>query len=213
MILPVNCPEIFDELSFKPYPWGNLMSGEIEQNLVYLVEETMRTLHGKGVPLEDLAPLVKLHDAVSALNQTQGADAMPPAPSGEADIPPAQSGHFIREARLGEIKASEVLLARASAIIDVMVQGGQTPEQAAQVITRQLMAVEIEVPENGGDMRAWKRLLSFRNTLIHYIQEGPVRDAYSAFKEQLSGIAPDQRLRRAVGEQLWDRRELVEETM
>ena len=168
------------------------MSGEIEQNLVYLVEETMRTLHGKGVPLEDLAPLVKLHDAVSALNQTQGADAMPPdamppdamppAPSGEADIPPAQSGHFIRETRLGEMKASEVLLARASAIIDVMVQGGQTPEQAAQVITRQLMAVEIEVPENGGDMRAWKRLLSFRNTLIHYIQEGPVRDAYSAFK-------------------------------
>lgn len=183
------------------------MSGEIEQNLVSLVEETMRTLHGKGVPLEDLAPLVKLHDAVSALNQTQGADAMQPAPSGEADIPPAQSGHFIREARLGEIKASEVLLARASAIIDVMVQGGQTPEQAAQVITRQLMAVEIEVPENGGDARAWKRLLSFRNTLIHYIQEGPVRDAYSAFKEQLSGIAPDQRLRRAVGEQLWDRRE------
>ena len=188
------------------------MSGEIEQNLVYLVEETMRTLHGKGVPLEDLAPLVKLHDAVSALNQTQGADAMPPdamltAPSGEADILPAQSGHFIREARLGEMKASEVLLARASAIIDVMVQGGQTPEQAAQVITRQLMAVEIEVPENGGDMRAWKRLLSFRNTLIHYMQEGPVRDAYSAFKEQLSGIAPDQRLRRAVGEQLWDRRE------
>ena len=189
------------------------MSGEIEQNLVSLVEETMRTLHGKGVPLEDLAPLVKLHDAVSALNQTQGADATQPAPSGEADIPPAQSGHFIREARLGEIKASEVLLARASAIIDVMVQGGQTPEQAAQVITRQLMAVEIEVPENGGDARAWKRLLSFRNTLIHYIQKGPVRNAYSAFKEQLSGIAPDQRLRRAVGEQLWDRRELVEETM
>lgn len=183
------------------------MSGEIEQNLVSLVEETMRTLHGKGVPLEDLAPLVKLHDAVSALNQTQGADAMQPAPSGDADIPPAQSGHFIREARLGEMKASEVLLARASAIIDVMVQGGQTPEQAAQVITRQLMAVEIEVPENGGDVRAWKRLLSFRNTLIHYMQKGPVRDAYSAFKEQLSGIAPDQRLRRAVGEQLWDRRE------
>ena len=183
------------------------MSGEIEQNLVSLVEETMRTLHGKGVPLEDLAPLVKLHDAVSALNQTQGADAMQPAPSGEADIPPAQSGHFIREARLGKMKASEVLLARASAIIDVMVQGGQTPEQAAQVITRQLMAVEIEVPENGGDARAWKRLLSFRNTLIHYIQKGPVRNAYSAFKEQLSGIAPDQRLRRAVGEQLWDRRE------
>ncbi|MHA1165908.1 MAG: hypothetical protein ACTSP0_10070, partial [Alphaproteobacteria bacterium] len=177
------------------------MSSEKEQNLVQLVEETMRTLHGKGIPLEDLAPLVKLHDAVTALNNTQKADAMPPAPVSEADVPPEHPGHFIREARLAEMKASEELMARGCAIIDVMIQGGQTPEHASQVITRQLLSVGIELPEHGGDVRAWKRLMSFRNTLIHYMREGPVRNAYSAFKEQLSGIEPDQRLRRAVGEQ------------
>ena len=88
-----------------------------------------------------------------------------------------------------------------------MVQSGDTPEHASQVITRQLMALEIELPEHGGDVRAWKRLLSFRNTLIHYMPEGPIRESYNSFKEQLSGIPPDQRLRRAVGEKLWDRRE------
>ena len=183
------------------------MSNEKEQNLVLLVEETMRTLHDKGIPLEDLAPLVTLHDAVKALDKNQESDAVPPAPMREADVAPVHTGHYVRDARLGEVKASEELMARASAIIDVMVQSGDTPEHASQVITRQLLAVGIELPEQGGDVRAWKRLLSFRNTLIHYIKEGPLRRSYNAFKEQLSGISPDQRLRRAVGEQLWDRRD------
>ncbi len=183
------------------------MSGEVKQNLVQLVEETMRTLHRKGIALEDLAPLVKLHDAVSQFTQNENTQAAPQASLNEANQPADNSGHFVREARLGELKASEELMARACAIIDVMVQSGQPKEQASQIITRQLLALGIELPENGADVRAWKRLLSFRNTLIHYIKEGPVRDAYSAFKEQLSDIEPDQRVRRAVGEKLWDRRE------
>jgi hypothetical protein len=183
------------------------MPGANEQNLVLLVEETMRTLHNKGIPLEDLAPLVKLHDAVTALNIIQNTNNNPPAPSDSSEVPPEHTGHFVRDARLGEMKASEELMARACAIIDVMVQSGDTPEHAAQVITRQLIALGIELPDHGGDVRAWKRLLSFRNTLIHYMHEGPVRKTYSVFKEQLTGIPPDQRLRRAVGEKLWDRRE------
>jgi len=191
------------------------MTDSSKQNLVLLVEETMRILHDKGIPLSDLAPLVILHDAVTALNKPDGTNEMPPvlpvAPVAPVapDVSPEPEGHFVRDSRLGELKASEELMARACAIIDVMIQGGDTPEHASQVITRQLIAMEIKLPEHGGDVRAWKRLLSFRNTLIHYIQEGPVKEAYSSFKGQLSGIPPDQRLRRAVGERLWNRRESV----
>ncbi len=105
------------------------------------------------------------------------------------------------------MEASDAVLARASAIIDVLVQGGQTPEQASQVITRQLMAVGIQLPVSGGDARAWKRLLYWRNNLIHHKREGPAWDAYCAFKEQLGDIPPVERLSIATGEQLWDMRQ------
>lgn len=192
------------------------MPNENEQNLVQLVEETMRTLHDKGIPPADLAPLVKLHDAVKALNEPQSVDAAPPAPAPPA--PAQNSGHHDQgrrhdpdrrhdtDRRRGEIEASEDLMARASAIIDVMVQSGQTPEHASQVITRQLLATDIQLPMSGGDARAWKRLLYWRNNLLHYKREGPAWDAYCAFKEQLAGIPPADRLRAAVGERLWDQR-------
>lgn len=182
------------------------MSNQKELDLVVLVEETIRMLHGKGIALEELAPLVKLHDSVSQFTQNLSMKSTPPAPMREDNPPEEKSGHIVRNARQGKMKASEELMARASAIIDVMIQSGDTNEQAAQTITRQLLALGIELPENGTDIRAWKRLLSFRNTLIHYMKEGPARETYSEFKELLSGIAPDQRMRRAVGEQLWDRR-------
>lgn len=207
MFLLVNEPEIGVSYYSDSDAMGELMSHEKEQDLVLLVEETMRTLHGKGVALEDLASLVKLHDAVSQFTQNQNMDSTPPAPLREDNPHEVNSGHIVRNARHGKMKASEELMARACAIIDVMIQSGDTNEQAAQVITRQLLALGIELPENGTDIRAWKRLLSFRNTLIHYMKEGPARETYSEFKELLSGIAPDQRMRRAVGEQLWDRRE------
>ena len=86
-------------------------------------------------------------------------------------------------------------------------QAGHAPEHAAQLITRQLLSVGIELPEAGGDARAWKRLFNWRNRLIHHTRSGPAWDAYCAFKEELADIPPDQRLRQAVGTKLWDRRQ------
>ncbi len=98
-------------------------------------------------------------------------------------------------------------MARASAIIDVLVQSGQSPETSAQTIARQLLSVGIELPESGGDVRAWKRILYWRNNLIHYKRAGYAWDVYCAFKEELADIPPDKRLRVAVGERLWDQRQ------
>lgn len=213
------------------------MSAEQKQELEQLVEQTIRTLYEKGIAAIDLAPLVKLHEAVKKLEtgpssvqarpqfaeqpmdeashasaagpsfQTPAQAALPAGAqswSGNGD----QGGIYNREGRRGELKASEDLLARASAIIDLLVQSGDSPEHACQVITRQLLSVGIQLPESGGDARAWKRLANWRNTLIHYKRTGPAWDVYCAFKEQLAHIPPEKRIQMAVGERLWERRQL-----
>ena len=197
------------------------MSNQHNQDLAGLVEETIRTLYDKGIAAADLAPLVKLHDAVKAPSAPSAAPVNPATPVNPAvpAIPAAPAtgagrlassrptGPYDREGRRGEVKASEDLMARASAIIDVLVQSGQTPDHSAQTIARQLLSVGIELPESGGDARAWKRMLYWRNNLIHYKRAGYAWDVYCAFKEELADIPPDRRLRVAVGERLWDQRQ------
>lgn len=207
----------------------------MDQNreLERLVEQTIRTLYDKGIAAIDLAPLVKLHDAVKNMN---GPDQPAPAPVSQtvdpdpladpeaAAVSPAQpeppdagatwagnveeNGIYDRDGRRGEMRASEDLMARASAIVDLLVHSGDSPEHACQVITRQLLSVGIQLPESGGDARAWKRLMNWRNALIHYKRSGRAWDVYCAFKEQLAHIPPEKRIQTAVGERLWDQRQL-----
>lgn len=179
------------------------MPEQHNQNLAALVEETICTLSEKGIAAIDLAPLFKLLEAVKAPETGQGADGTP-APASAAHGAPA--GHYEGDERRNAMGASDALLARISAIIDVLVQGGQSPEQAAQVISRQLLAVGVNLSSSGGDVRAWKNVLYWRNNLIHHKREGAAWDAYCAFKEELAKIPPAERLHVALGEQLWDKR-------
>ena len=183
------------------------MPEQHNQDLAALVEETIRTLSDKGIAAIDLEPLFKLHEAVKAPGEPRsaGSSAPAPAPASAVSSPPARRQYDQTERR-DTMKASDAVMARASAIIDVLVQGGQTIEQAAQVITRQLLAVGVNLPSSGGDSRAWKNVLYWRNNLIHYKREGAAWDVYCAFKEELATIPPADRLRIAVGEQLWDKR-------
>lgn len=199
------------------------MSTQRNKELASLVEQTIKTLYDKGIAAIDLAPLVKLHDAVKSMDQPLQAGVTPLPQAGAstaidhpyADSPAANwtentktSSIYDRDGRRGEVKASEDLMARASAIIDLLVHSGDSPEQACQVITRQLLSVGIQLPESGGDARAWKRLMNWRNTLIHYKRAGHAWDVYCAFKEQLADIPPEKRIRMAVGERLWDQRQM-----
>jgi len=194
------------------------------EELASLVEQTIKTLYEKGIAAIDLAPLVKLHDAVKSMESSQqpGLDAsQQQAGTLSEPVDPLAgvsasnwasgteaSGIYDRDGRRGEVKASEDLMARASAIVDLLVHSGDNPEHACQVITRQLLSVGIQLPESGGDARAWKRLMNWRNTLIHYKRAGHAWDVYCAFKEQLADIPPEMRIRTAVGERLWDQRQM-----
>lgn len=171
------------------------LSGHLER----LVEETMRSLSGRGVDPYELAPLMKLRDTARALDSAAGG-------TGEKARASTAEAAAPEEERRRNTEASEELLARASAIIDVMVQSGQEPEHATQMIARQLVAVGITLPASGGDARGWKRLHDWRNHLIHHKRAGPAWEAYCAFKLELESIPAEERLRRAVGERLWDRR-------
>lgn len=215
------------------------MSKDNNTELAHLVEETIRNLYEKGIAASDLAPLVKLHDAVKGMASKPPVAEPVPAPrivepaapqplelassttvpmQGAAgpDIPEISlsvdgqepHGPYDRDGRRGVLKASEELMARASAVIDLLIQSGQSPEHAAQTITRQLLSVGIQLPECGGDVRAWKRLLNWRNNLIHYKRAGHAWDVYCAFKEGLADIPPDKRIQVAVGERLWDQRKM-----
>ncbi|MCH8238498.1 MAG: hypothetical protein IIB62_00325 [Proteobacteria bacterium] len=172
------------------------MPEQHNQDLAALVDETICTLSEKGIAAIDLAPLFKLREAVMAQDNPESAGASAPAPA----------KHYDSKERRSTEEVSDALMARVSAIIDVLVQGGQTPEQAAQVITRQLLAVGDKLPSSGGDARAWKNVLYWRNNLIHHKREGAAWDVYCAFKEELANIPPADRLRIAFGEQLWDKR-------
>lgn len=159
-----------------------------------LVAETMESLSARGVDPAGVEPLLELRDAITALRHIASAPA-----GGEPDA--------ARDERSRGAEASEELLARASATIDVLVQSGRTPEHAAQIVTRQLLSAGIAMPESGGDARAWKRLFTWRETLLHHKRSGPAWDAYCAFRDELAEIPPDERLRRVAGDRLWDMRE------
>ena len=178
-----------------------------------LVTETIEAVSARGIDAYELAPLMRLRDAARALEDIAAKKpAVAPQPHAAPDAAPDSfrndsNGGGDRDDREGSLDASDIVLARASAIIDVMVHGGDNPEHAAQIITRQLLGVGITLPKIGGDTRAWKRMYNWRSNLIHYKRAGPAWDAYCAFKDELATIPPEERLRRAVGEKLWDRRQ------
>ncbi|RMF00718.1 MAG: hypothetical protein D6773_11045, partial [Alphaproteobacteria bacterium] len=74
-------------------------------------------------------------------------------------------------------------------------------------VSQQLALAGVTIPE-GGDRRAWKRLLIFRNHLLHGSRQRhhEARDAYLAFKKELSAIPAEQRVQLALKRPLWDQR-------
>lgn len=167
-----------------------------------LVAETMDSLSARGIDPAELAPLLELRQTIRALHGVVEPASEHPPGSGRPS--PAPSG--IEEKRSESSVASEALLARASAAIDVLVQSGYTPEHAAQLMTRRLLAMGVVLPQSGGDARAWKRLFTWRENLIHRKRSGPAWDAYLSFRQELAEIPPDERLRRVTGERIWDLR-------
>lgn len=109
---------------------------------------------------------VPLLDLVTAID-----DQLPAKPAPTADR------------REGLRDASDELLARASAVVDVLISAGYSQDHACQVVTRQMISRGVR-PLQGGDARAWRNLQAWRQKLLAKRDTLEFR-IYAAFKEGL----------------------------
>ncbi len=140
----------------------------------------------EGVAQEDLQPLIDLETGIESLKSQAQAES---APNRRKQRPP-----------------SDILLARLSAMIDLLIKGGHDEAEAAQLVTRRMLAAGVPPPEKGGDARGWKRLLLWRENLSHGIGSREARDEYRDFSREIETIPASERLQRVFDERLWDRR-------
>lgn len=162
------------------------------------LQAVMVELAADGVPADDLKPLVDLETVVAASAPAAATSTPTPTPA-----PPLAERQRDRRRKA---PPSNALLARSAAVIDLLVKDGQGEEGAAQTVMRHLLVAGVPAPERGGDSRGWRRLLEFRNTLVHGGGPEEARVEYAAFARELEEIPPAQRVRAALSEKLWDRR-------
>jgi len=74
------------------------------------------------------------------------------------------------------------------------------------MVMRRLMAAGVPAPAQGGDARGWRRLLEWRNNLLHGYGAEEAKLEYRAFTDELEAIPPTERIKRVLDERLWDRR-------
>jgi hypothetical protein len=141
----------------------------------------------EGLPKEDLKPLLDLETRV------------------RKTLTPLHSATLSN--RRKRRPPSEVLLARASALIDLLIKGGSGEAEAAQIMMRKLVAAGVPPPKQGGDARGWKRLLEWRIDLGHGLVSEKAQQEYLAFTRRLKAIPAPERVQRALEERLWDRRQ------
>ncbi|BAQ17887.1 hypothetical protein [Methyloceanibacter caenitepidi] len=160
------------------------------------LQAVMAELAADGVPADDLKPLADLETLIAA------------SPTAAAPAPAPSEGRLAERQRDRRRKAppSNALLARSAAVIDLLVKDGQGEEGAAQTVMRHLLVAGVPAPERGGDSRGWRRLLEFRNTLVHGGGPEEARVEYAAFTRELDDIPAAQRVHAALSEKLWDRR-------
>ncbi|MEM7397405.1 MAG: hypothetical protein AAF354_00545 [Pseudomonadota bacterium] len=159
------------------------------------LQAVMAELAADGVPVEDLKPLAELETLM--------------APSAPGEPMPPVAAHGLPEHerdRRRKAPPSAALLARAAAVIDLLVKDGHGDEGAAQKVMRHLLLAGVPAPTRGGDSRGWHRLLEYRNTLLQGGGSDEAHAEYVAFRRDLNDIPATQRVNEALTERLWDRR-------
>ena len=140
----------------------------------------------EGLPSEDLQPLIDLEASLRQM------------------IAPTQTESVAN--RRKRLPPSESLLARASAVIDLLIKAGSDEAEAAQIFMRRLMTAGIPAPQKGGDARGWRRLLEWRTDLGNGLVSEEARQEYLNFAREIEAIPANERVRRVLDERLWDRR-------
>jgi hypothetical protein len=176
--------------ALKALRLAHAQSPESEDKLdlgIKCLDTVIAQLSEEGVPAEDLEPLA----VVDALLRRMKAE--------------DRSQSAVANRRRGR-PPSETLLARASAVIDLLIKAGYDESKAAQTVMRLLMAAGIPAPLKGGDARGWRRLLEWRADFVHGIASPEAVAEYQDFTREIESIPPQERVKRVLDEPLWDRR-------
>jgi hypothetical protein len=143
-------------------------------------------LAAEGVSPEDLQPLADLEALIGA--------------------PKAKSPAETKRERRHSSAPSPILLARAAAVIDLLVKSGQDESEAAQAVMRRMVIAGVPPPTQGGDSRGWRRLLEWRNHMLLGFGPDDAKQEYKAFTREIEAIPPGERVARVLDDRLWDRR-------
>lgn len=140
--------------------------------------------HGTAV----LGPLLDIHETMDAAYLKQ------------------RSTKIENERRRSMQTAGPRVMARVAAVIDLLVASGMSTDHAAQITSRQLLARKLDLPEEGGDSRGWKRVQIWHHRLVTIGRTHPQFKAAQAFKIELLEIHGPDAAALAVSQPLWDRR-------
>jgi len=99
---------------------------------------------------------------------------------------------------------SDALLARISAIVDLLIRSGLSEEGAAQLMINRMLASGVDLPQKGS--ARWRDLLAWRAELHRGAAWGDVLGEYQRFTALIEVIPPHERVERVLQEALWDRR-------
>jgi hypothetical protein len=124
----------------------------------------------------------------------------------EAALSSSQNHMGGEDRRQGDTDASPHMLARVSAVIDLLTAAGFSQEHAAQILTRQMLSQRLKLPLTGGDPRGWRRVHLWRQRFLATGRESPQWAMYVSFKEELLMTFGTGLAHAAVRNPIWDRR-------
>lgn len=108
-----------------------------------------------------------------------------------------------RERREGA-PPSDALLARVSAVVDLLVDSGLSEEGAARLMIDRIVSAGVFVPKT--ESARWKDLLAWRTDLRNGAAWEDVIREYEEFIALIDAIPPHERVDRVLQDELWDRR-------
>lgn len=182
------------------------MTTDLDHRLARILELATRYAHGRraqrrGMAIDYLIELGELMSEVAGDDTIVAPllDLIPFIAEAEAQLP-------FEERRTSAARPSEAMLVRAVASVELLEDRGYSLEAAGQHVTRQLMRAGAALPTEGGDPRAWKRLLLWRERLLHLRQHHPAWTQYQQFKTEVGLMAHDAAMAAAMDGRLWNLR-------
>ena len=118
---------------------------------------------------------------------------------------PLESSLF-GERRSAASQPSTPLLTRAAVAIDVFTYLGLSIDDAAQRVARQLINARVRLPDEGHEVRGWKRLLYWRNRLVNEHDPKDEFDAYMNLINEIKRLPRNQIVALAADGRLWNSR-------